>query len=158
MAAGCISAVMDSTARDNHNIAVIPDIKIIINHFLKSALTEKHRNVYALFLRSGLDLNIDAGNIRFRNNVNVGCRISGCTLTVCTDIVCSCRDFMKPGYSFQKFFLYAVHALSPPTTYVDCAGASQKLRQNLFFNSMICHFTVADDQDLICNIQNSLLM
>ena len=36
------------------NVAVLSDIKIIVNQFLQTGLGKQHRNVYALIFRSRL--------------------------------------------------------------------------------------------------------
>ena len=101
MLAHFVAAVMNAAAGDDGHVAVVSDIEIIINHFREAALAEHHRNMHAFLLGAGLYDNVDALLVLLGHDVDVGRRVSGNALAVCTDVVCACRNLMQSCNFFQ---------------------------------------------------------
>ena len=99
------AAVVDAAAGDNDNITVLTDVKVVIHDFLEAALAHDDRDMDALVLGPGLDLDIDARAVFFRNDIYVRSGISHGRLAVGTDVEGSAGDTVKIRNLFEKPFL-----------------------------------------------------
>lgn len=87
MFGGIYTTVMDSASCHNRDICTLTDIKIIVNAFLHSTLTQKNRNVYTLVDRSRFDDNVDSILISLCYNINICSCISSEFGSVGTNVI-----------------------------------------------------------------------
>ena len=81
------AAVVNAAARHDHHVAVLADVKIVVNGLLQAALAEHDRNVDRFVLRSVLDADVDAALIRLGNDVDVRRRPAAVKFSVRADVV-----------------------------------------------------------------------
>ena len=70
------AAVVDAAAGDDGHIAVLADVKVIVDHVLEAGLGNDDRDVHALVFRAGGDVNVDAGLVFLRDDVDVRGRVA----------------------------------------------------------------------------------
>ena len=104
-----IPTVVDTTASYNNHVTAFSDMEIVINHLFHAALAQYNRNVYTLVYRTRFDIDVDTADICLGYNINICRCISGCHLTVCTDVVSSLRNSMQISDFRQKSFLNLIH-------------------------------------------------
>ena len=71
------AAVVDAAAGNDGHIAVLADVKVIVDHVLEAGLGNDDRDVHALVFRAGGDVNVDAGLVFLRDDVDVRSRVAG---------------------------------------------------------------------------------
>ena len=103
------AAVMDAAACYDDYITVFTDIKIVINRFFQSAVTEYNRNMYAFLFRTRFDADIDAAHIRLGNNVNISRRVPRRQLAVGPYIIRAGRHRMEIRNLRQESFLNCIN-------------------------------------------------
>ncbi len=89
------SAVIDTAARDDHDIGSFSDIKVVINELLDSARCHDDRDMDTLILCARLDLNVDAGTVLLRDDVDIRRRVSRDGFTIGADVICADRHLMQ---------------------------------------------------------------
>ena len=109
--------IVNAAAGNDQNIGVLADIEIVVNKIRHARFGQKYRDIDALVFGAGLDIDVDAGVVRFGHDFNVlGTAATGC-LTVGTDIIGSLGNGLQVGDFPQKIFLHLVQFhfdLSPP--------------------------------------------
>ena len=110
------AAIADAAAGYNRHIAVVTNKKVVIDHILQPAFLNDDRDVHAFIFGAVLDVNINSGLVRLRNNVNIGSSISAGKLTIRADIISAFRHIMKISHFAQQALLNQVHChdTAPP--------------------------------------------
>ena len=95
------AAVIDTAARDDLNIGVVADEKVVIDLFLQPAFCHHDGNMNGLVFGIRLDKDIDATDPLFGDNIDIRGGLSADRLTVRADIVCACRNIRDIGDLFE---------------------------------------------------------
>ena len=117
---------MYSTTCDYGHVTSFTYIEIVINKILQPCSTQNNRYVHTLLLGSRLDYYINSRLILLGNYINIGSCASSRSLTIHSEIICSCRHLMKTGNLLEKTFLNRIHILlMPPVPYNICSRCPQ---------------------------------
>ena len=107
---------MDAAAGDDGHIAVLTDVKVIVDHVLEAGLGNDDRDVHALVFRAGGNVDVNAGLVFLRDDVDVRGRIAPGELAVGADVIGTLGDAVDVGDLFEQFFLNRIHDDSLPQT------------------------------------------
>ena len=110
------AAVVDAAAGDDGHIAVLTDVKVIVDHVLEAGLGNDDRDVHALVFRAGGNVDVNAGLVFLRDDVDVRGRIAPGELAVGADVIGTLGDAVEVGDLFEQFFLNRIHGDSLPQT------------------------------------------
>ena len=91
------SAVVDTAARYDHNVAVIADKKVVIDRLLDSRVRNDHGDMNALVLCTGLDVDVDTRHTFLGDDIDVVGRISSGKLAVYSKVVCALGNIGDVG-------------------------------------------------------------
>ena len=103
------AAVVDAAACDDHDIAVLADVKIVVDDFLESALAHDDRDMDTLILCAGLNLDVDAGSVLLGNDIDVGSRVAHGGFAVGTNVKSAFRHSVQVCNLLQESLLYFVN-------------------------------------------------
>ena len=98
------TAVINTAAGDNRNMAVIADIKIIVNGFLDAAGADDNGNMNVFVPGIGLDKNINTRTVLFGDDVDILRCVPAGELAVDTEIIRSLRFICIPATSERIIF------------------------------------------------------
>ena len=96
-----LAAVADPASGDNHDIAVIPDEKVVVYRLLNPAFAENYRNMDTFILGSRLNPYINARALFFCNNIYIRCGLPSGHLTVRPNIIGPLRHSVEIRHFFQ---------------------------------------------------------
>ena len=87
MTALVAAGVVDAAARDDLNVAVFADIKVVVDHFGHAALADDDGDVALLALGAGLDADVDAAfAVGLRGDLDVLGGLAGLAAAVLSDV------------------------------------------------------------------------
>ena len=113
------SAVVNTAACHDDNIAVLSDEKVVVDDFLEAALVQDDGNMDAFVFGARLDLDVDTGAILLGDDINVRGGIADGEFAVRTDIDGTFRHLVEVGDFHQQsfldliYFFYFQHVFSP---------------------------------------------
>ena len=114
-----VAAVIDTAARDDLDVGVVTDIKIVIDLFLESALGHHDGDMHALTDGVGLDEDIHAADARLADDLDILGGLSADGHAVGADVV-RAREVIAVdvGNLFEQIGLYVVqiHDYTPSVT------------------------------------------
>ena len=120
-------AVVYAAARYNGDIGVFPDIEVVVDQIVHTAMGDDCRNVYGFTLGAGLDHNVNARLVRLGDNLDILRVLTGCTAAVRPDIVgADCRQVADIRYLAHQIHnqVIAVHLQFPPLQQPQGAAVS----------------------------------
>ena len=98
------AAVVDAAAGDDGHIAVLADEKVVVDHILETGLGNNDRDVHALVFRAGSNVDVDAGLVFLRDDVDVRGRVAAGELAVGADIIGTLGDAVEVCDLLKQFF------------------------------------------------------
>jgi hypothetical protein len=96
-----VTTIVDTTTGYNGYVAVITNVKIIINHLGQTTLAKYYRDVYTFSFGAGLDDDINALLVLFGYNIDMSSGIASYGSTIGTDVIGSGRYLVETGYLLQ---------------------------------------------------------
>ena len=107
------SCVVNAATRNDRDVRIFADIKVVIDGILEIAHGQKHRDMHALVFDVRFDDDVDPVFILFGYDLYVCSRVTGQQFSVFANIETSFGDPVKIRDCFQKFFICSVHISSP---------------------------------------------
>ena len=89
------AAVADAASRDDDDVAVLAYVEIVIDDVVEAALTKDNRNMNALVLCAGFDVDIDARTVLFGYDLDISGACASRQLTVASYIKCALRNSVE---------------------------------------------------------------
>ena len=99
------AAVRDAAARDDRDVAVLAHVEIIVDQLLEPGLADDDRDMDALPLCTGFDIDVDAGLVGLRLDLYVGGIAPRDAFSVAPDIVGAHRQRVQLRDFLQKILL-----------------------------------------------------
>ena len=109
---GFVSGVVDAAAGHNHHVAVGPDVEVVVDQLVQPGLGDDDGNVDRLVLGPGLDVDVNAGLVRFGDDFNIGRVAAGFQLAVFSDVVGALWGPFQVRNLPQETGIYLVHGLT----------------------------------------------
>ena len=97
-----LAAVVDTAARDDDHVAVVADIKIVVDGLFYSRRADYNGDMHAFALGVGLDEYIDAGQAFLCHDVDVVGGVSAGKLRIDAEVVRARGGVVDVGYFSQK--------------------------------------------------------
>ena len=100
---------VDSTTRNDGNVTVLSNVKIVINKLLQSGLRQQNGNVQTLVFGARLDVNINTRLIVFLYDADVFRVVFSIQITVDAQGIRALRNLVNSRNLLQKIFLNRIH-------------------------------------------------
>ena len=110
------AAVVDAAAGNDGHVGAFSNVEVVVHQVLQAGLAQDYRNVYALVLGEGTDVNVDARFVGLGNDIDVGGGVAARQFAVGADVVSAHRQAVQFGNLFQQVHLNGVHQLRTPST------------------------------------------
>ena len=110
------AAVVDAAPGNDGHVGPFADMEVVVHQVFQAGLAQDHRDVHALVLGEGADVDVDARLVGLGDDINVGGGVAARQLAVGADVVSAHRQAVQLGHLFEQIQFNGVHQARTPST------------------------------------------